>query len=757
MCSRKWVFRIGTLLLAGILVLTGAFAAREQGTGRPEAVWSAVSPANGLLEANSNRQVHPFSGGKAVSPFTVEGFEKIGETGELAIYLNRGEAALRVVNKNSGYVWGSLPVGEAEGLNSTWRCYGNGLVSIECFNEKGVESRVSIGKNGRAEYEFFDGGLLCKASFDEVGVAFQVKVAWDKDSLTMELVDGTLAEGIDGSTYTLKSMTFMPFLGSSYSDTIDGYMLIPDGSGALIRYRQPANYSSTYSARIFGKDYGLASLASTADNNARAEAQVFVPVYGMVHGAYQNAYLAVVESGAEYASILATPAQTNNPYNWAAARFEFRQKYVKNINRKEGAGTTIPQETANVVSPKISFHFSEGDEANYDGMAVMYRQLLIGQGVLSPLSGKDGAVPLQLELLGADKKNNFLWNTTSVFTTAQQAGDIVNALAGSGIGGLDVVYRCYTRNNECGTGFLPALGGPDDFKRLQQTVEALGGSLYYYLDPVTANEDQITLRTEAANNLSRTEIKWIEPTASTLYPYTYLYRLTEAEKRIDRAMEQNYGGEFALAQMSSKLYGDFTSGRELPRGAGMERVLAAVDRMAGGKKMAMYSPNQYLWQYVDKAYDLPVVNSQMLYESDCVPFLQIVLSGCVEMYGGAINTSSYSTERLLRQIEYGMAPSFAVTGCESIELYNTAQSAYFSTYYMDWQPQIEEGYRTVSQGLSAVWGHSIVTHRCVQTGLIRVGYDNGVSIYLNYTDKPLTADGVTVDAGGFVVTGGGEG
>lgn len=757
MCSRKWVFRIGTLLLTGILILTSVLAAQEGDAGRQEAARSAVPPANGLLEANSNRQVHPFSGDRVVSPFTAEGFEKVGETEELAIYLNRGEAALRVENKNTGYIWGSLPIGEAEGLNSTWRCYGNGLVSIECFNEKGVESRVSIGKNGSAEYEFFDGGLLCKAAFEEVGVAFQVKVTWDADRLTMELVDQTLTEGAGGSTYTLKSMTFMPFFGSSYSDTIDGYMLIPDGSGALIRYRRPANYSSTYSARVYGRDYGLDSSAGTADNNARPEAQILVPVYGMVHGAGQNAYLAVIESGAEYASILATPAQTNNPYNWAAARFEFRQKYVKNINRKEGAGTTIPQETANVVSPKISFYFSDGDAANYDGMAVMYRRLLIDRGVLSPISDKAGTVPLQLELLGADKKNNFLWNTTSVFTTAQQAGDIVSSLAERGIGNLDVVYRCYTKNNECGADLLPALGGADDFRALQQTVEDAGGALYYYLDPVTANEDQITLRTQAANNLSRAEIKWIEPTASTLYPYTYLYRLTEAEKRIDRAMGQNYGGAFALAQMSGKLYGDFTSGRELTRGAGMGRVLAAVDRMAGGKKMAMYSPNQYLWQYVDKAYDLPAVNSQILYESDCVPFLQIVLSGCVEMYGGAINTSSYSAERLLRQIEYGMAPSFAVTGCESIELYNTAQSAYFSTCYTDWQPRIEEGYRTISRGLSAVWGHSIVTHRCVQPGLIRVGYDNGVSIYLNYTDKPLTADGVTVGAGGFVVTEGGEG
>lgn len=753
MYSHKLTFRVGALLLVCALALTSVFAATGQEPEQPPAVQSAMPLTGGLLEANSNRQVHPFSTDKVVSQFTTEGFEQIGETGALAIYLNREEAALRIMNQETGYLWGGLPVGEAEGLNSTWRCYGNGLVSIECFSAEGVESRISIGKDGRAEYQPIDGGLLCQVSFGEVGIAFQVKVTWDMDRLTMELVEGTLTEGIGGSTYTLKSMTFMPFLGSSYSDSIDGYMLIPDGSGALIRYRKPANYSSTYAARVYGKDYGIASLASTPDNNAaRAEAQVYIPVYGMVHGAYQNAYLAVIESGAEYASILATPAQTNNPYNWAAARFEFRQKYVKNINRKEGAGATVPQEVPNAVIPKISFYFTEGEQANYDGMAVLYRELLMDQGILSPLASENMAVPMQIELLGADKKNNFLWNTTSVFTTAERAEDIVAALTGSGIGNLDVVYRCCTKNNECGAGFLPALGSSSDFSRLQQTVEAAGGSLYYYLDPITANIDQITLRTEAANNLSKVEIKWIEPTASTLYPYTYLYRLTETEKRVERALSQKYGGEFALAQMSNKLYADFTSGREVTRGEGLERVLAVADRLAGGGKIAMYSPNQYLWQYADKMYDLPAANSQILYESDCVPFLQIVLSGCAELYGGTINTSSYSTERLLRQIEYGMAPAFALTGCESIELYNTAQSEYFSTYYADWLPQIKESCRIISEGLGAVWGHSIVTHRCIRNGLIQVGYDNGVNIYLNYTNEALTANGVTVGSGGFVVT-----
>lgn len=240
MCSRKWLIRIGALLIALTMILTCALAAETDEAEAPPAL-TANPLTNGLLEANSNRQVHPFPTEEVVNQFTTDGFEKIGETDELAIYLNRTEAALRILNKDTRYLWGAVPIEEAEGLNSTWRCYGNGLVSIECFNAEGVESRVSIGKNGTAEYEILDNSLLCTATFEEQGISFQVKATWEESKISMELVEGTLIEGLNESGYTLKSMTFMPFFGSSYSDSIDGYILIPDGSGALIRYSQPAN------------------------------------------------------------------------------------------------------------------------------------------------------------------------------------------------------------------------------------------------------------------------------------------------------------------------------------------------------------------------------------------------------------------------------------------------------------------------------------------------------------------------------------
>ena len=103
---------------------------------------------------------------------------------------------------------------------------------------------------------------------------------------------------------------------------------------------------------------------------------------------------------------------------------------------------------------------------------------------------------------------------------------------------------------------------------------------------------------------------------NTVYYNTYLYRLSEATKRVEKALRRNYGGEFALAQISNKLYSDFTTGKEVTRLESLNQIISMVEAAAGGEQIALYQPNQYLWQYAGKMYDLPAANSQIIYESD---------------------------------------------------------------------------------------------------------------------------------------------
>lgn len=759
MYSNKSLLRAACLMLTVLLLSEPASAVGTMPADQTAelAPLSGEPLENGMLEANSNRQVHPYSEEPVESRFDLAGFEMAAESDELELWLNRQYGALRIVDKHSGYVWGSLPLEEAEGLNSTWNCYGNSLVAVECFDKTGGESRLSIGKDGSASYEMTENGFVCSVSFENVGIEMDVEVELNGGQVSFEVVEGSLKEKLledDKKGYMLKSVTFMPFLGSSYGTDIDGYILIPDGTGALIRFLEPANYVTTYAARIYGPDAGVENYSYGGYAYIKEENQAYMPIYGIVHGDGQNGFLSVVESGDEYASIIASPALTNIPYNWAAARFEYRQKYMMNINRKEGSGALMPQPDINPVEPRISFYFVNGDDARYDGMAVMYREMLLESGELEKLELSEiSNVPMHLDVLGADKRKGFLFNTTETFTTYSEASDIVSALKEDGVEDLLLVYRCYTKNNEAGTKMLSRLGTQEEFEQLRAQLEEGGGTLNLYIDPLTANEDQITQRTEAANNLSSMVIKWLNSldVYGAIYDTTYVYRLSKAERIIDSAIGRNYGARFAVDQLPSRLYSDFTSGKELVRQAGLAKTTELVEKLASGEKLAMYEPNQYLWRYASQFLGAPAVSSQLLYESDTVPFLQIVLSGSVEVFSEPLNMTSCSREKLLRLVEYGMAPSFAVVACDSSELVNTPQSQYASSGFEGWHDIMAESYDTVASALESVWGHSIVEHRCLETGLIRVEYDNGVKVYVNYTDSTQTVDGLSVEPCWFTV------
>ena len=323
--------------------------------------------------------------------------------------------------------------------------------------------------------------------------------------------------------------------------------------------------------------------------------------------------------------------------------------------------------------------------------------------------------------------------------------------------GMSLVYRGYTKNDEAGNPLLKKLGGKQDFAELAELVSSQGGRYYWYLDPMSANTDQINKRSEAANNLSNMVIRIGRENFALLYRDTYFYRLSEMTRRVEKALNRGYYADapvFAVNQLSFRLYGDYTRNQEKTRAENLPQFISLVEKLAGGQSIPLYQPNQYLWKYTSEFYNVPLTSSQYLFETDTVPFLQIVLSGHMELFGAPLNTGTYSSERLLRMIEYGISPSFTVTDCPSEDLYKTTQEDFFSTNFDDWEGFITESYSTVQDALQPVRGQAMVSHRALSAGFILTVYDNGTKVYVNYTNETKTDGGVTVEPYGYRVVAG---
>jgi hypothetical protein len=164
-----------------------------------------------------------------------------------------------------------------------------------------------------------------------------------------------------------------------------------------------------------------------------------------------------------------------------------------------------------------------------------------------------------------------------------------------------------------------------------------------------------------------------------------------------------------------------------------------------------FNPNQYLWNNTSEYFDIPMVNSQYLYETDTVPFLQIVLKGNIDYYAPYANQGFYSTNSILKMIEYGAYPSFVVTESLNYELTDTPQVDRFTVNFDDWKSSIINIYQKINEALLPVEGAKIIDHKVMVPGIVRVSYDNGINLYVNYTAEDSVVENETIPAHGFSV------
>ena len=83
----------------------------------------------------------------------------------------------------------------------------------------------------------------------------------------------------------------------------------------------------------------------------------------------------------------------------------------------------------------------------------------------------------------------------------------------------------------------------------------------------------------------------------------------------------------------------------------------------------------------------------------------------------------------------------------------TALNRYDATTYTNWKDEALDVYNQVNAALKEVSGAIMMNHEILESDLRKVTYDNGVVIYVNYSDEDKTADGVTIKANSYEMEG----
>lgn len=750
--------RKGKIFIAVLaLVLAAAFAV-QAAVSTPDILESVVidgtDPESPYAAWQSSRYTHTSDNSVNTFKMDLNDFKLVAENSNLAFYIRESDTSVRLVNKKTGYIWGALTDSESGEMNENWAAFADSLVSIEYYNSGVNMKRLGAGDSSASHsFKYEDNKVICDVSFDTIGISFTATAELTDDSLELSVDEKSIVEA--DPEYFLANLYFTPFLGAVYGDSVPGYSFVPDGSGALIRYKEAGSYSMGFTSRVYGYDYTIDNLAvvNGLDSNrikdyAKSEESVSIPVYGMVHGVKQNAYLARIESGMEYTTIASFPAgYANIPYNWTCAGFIYHQSYSQKV-AKNGAGVQTVQKNRNKVNPKLSIYPLGGNDADYVGMAHLYSDLLTADKMLAEKSPETPT--LALDFIMQDIKKGFFINSHEEISSVDYIEEAMKQLKEEGVedihlsmlgwqkGGLNG----YTKNKQYSKTTFGSFSKLDTLKDILSN-----GTVSMYIDPLRARQPQINEYKDAAISLSQLPVSVSRNDESIFLGTTYYLKYPDMLSGLANQAKLLKSEDMGTPVIDSGnlLYGEYLTSKFATRTSMMKYAEKIYSSMAKKEKLTVFNPNDYLFAYTDEYRNISMNSSQYVFEDDSVPFLQLVLSGKMTMFAPYANDSFYSRSNVLKCIEYNCYPSFILTEKANYDIKKTAVGEYSSTQFDDWKGTIVEIYDEIDGVLSNVQGQEMKNHTVIQDGVIAIEYESG-TVYVNYTTNDCTYGGMTLSA-----------
>jgi hypothetical protein len=345
-------------------------------------------------------------------------------------------------------------------------------------------------------------------------------------------------------------------------------------------------------------------------------------------------------------------------------------------------------------------------------MANLYADILKEEGSLKG-NLAEKSPKIALDFVAADVEEGLLRNSTKEITSISYMEDAVKTLQKAGVENISLTVQGWQEGGL--NGYQKSelfesttIGAFDEFESLNKTLSKKGGSLLFYHDPLKATEIQINSRQDAGITLSQSTItkKAVEETeflGDKWYLKTEL-GMEYLKKQLDVLNENGISSAIDGANL---LYGEYLVDDFASRTEVMSKLEETYKSFAKKDGLTLFNPNKYLLKYTSVYRNTPISGSQDLYETDSVPFLQMVLAGNMTLFAPYANDSFYSKIDLLKCIEYNVYPSFVLTEADNLDLTKTTISDKSSTRFNDWQETIKESYVFVQDVLERSEEHNV--------------------------------------------------
>lgn len=695
------------------------------------------------------------------------------ENSDFRLTLDRTNYGVVLTKLSTGETWGTSPSDDdgpkydelgmpitrhpqvESALKVTYR-------NAESRTEDILLSYLDAVQDGNVGVKRIDNGFRIEYRFEGAGIMVPVDYELLSDSVRIS-VDPTKIEEKENRVV---SVSLAPFWTSAENDTPDSYLLVPSGSGTLIDVKTHSANGISWSGQVYGTDGAIdQEIISTESKEIR------LPVFGAKNGV--SASFAVIESGAESAFIDTNAGASLTGYSSVCARFQLRG-YTNHIAKFFGASQSasmlysVPM-IINRVS--ILYYPLSGDEANYSGMAKIYRNYLDKQyGKTEKISEKS----LNMKFLGGKMiTKSFLgipYETLSPLTTLEETGKIIKELNEVLGNDFQIQLVGYTDTGvdigEIGGGFTVnnKLGNSTELKKLADYCKEYGIDTYidYEMVKFRKSGTGFSVRNDSAFNVG--ELK------AVLYDYDiaskskieesayYLLspaKFTAAGEKLIKNAKKNPLDGISLATLSNTSYSDYANkdSAQYYSKSGMTDKATEIFKMVAdsGKKLLSSDANLYAAVLSDAVTEVPICSSRDYSFTADIPFYAMVMKGRVSLYCESVNCLSDAEDTFLHAIEGGMGIGYTVTERWNNLLINSQNVQLYNCVYSDINDSLIEDTARISDFLKKVDGSVIKSHRILSSGIRETVFENGTAVYVNYGDVAVATPHGVVEAHNYLV------
>lgn len=554
----------------------------------------------------------------------------------------------------------------------------------------------------------------------------------------------------------------LPYFGAGGSED-EGYLLVPEGGGALINFNNNKLSQASYYANLYGWDMALSRDAVVHDTRA------YFNVFGIANG--DDSFICVMEEGVPYASVQADISGHGSSYNYVNASYMVSPSELYQVGDTSSQNIykfleTLPDET-------LTQRYRFVNSSSYVDMAKTYQGYLKDKYGAYLTERDDTSTPVVLEIVGAvDKVRQIMGVPVSrplKLTKYSEAEEMIRQLTSEGMSNLSVKYTGW-----CNGGVnqkllkkaktIRALGSKKDLQSLGTAAQELGVDLY--LEGVTHYEydsgllDGFFSFRDAAKFLSRKRAELFVYSDITyaaregIDSYYLLHpSLIEKNAQVLTEATSQYGANVAFRDMGKDLSSDYYLKDTVSRQKAMTshaQILKEIND--GGKKVMINMGNDYALPYADIVTNMDLSGSGYTIIDEEVPFYQLAVHGFVNYVGAPLNNCGNEQQELLESAEYGAGLSFSLMRETAFALQKTLYTEYYASDFATCHDRMMDIYNRYNSELGHVFNQQMTGHEKLSDKLSCTVYEDGTKVYVNYdfTDAE-TPDGIRVPARDYLV------